>query len=67
MENELLQEDKLVLKTFRLSKQTWDKLTGHQRALRAKNRTEALRILIESAVVQPATAHVDSEVTNASN
>lgn len=49
-----VQEEKLIIKTFRLEPSIWDLLEQHRQHLGAQSRTDALRLLIKGAKVKPA-------------
>lgn len=51
-------QEELVMKTFRLEPSIWALLEEHRKSLGASDRTDALRILIRNARVQPARVKV---------
>lgn len=53
--------EELKMKTFRLEPSVWNRLEEIRRVLGAENRTDALRMLINQAEVEPAKARIESE------
>lgn len=61
METEI---EKPIMKTFRLKPSVWELLEQHKQKLGAKDRTDALRIIIEKANVQSAQIDIEALQSN---
>ncbi len=53
-----IEEEKLVYRGFRLEPELWEILDEHRQRFGVQSRTDALRILIRNAKVQPARVKV---------
>jgi len=57
-------EEELLMKTFRLEPSVWKRLEEIRKAFNASNRTDALRMLINQAEVEPAKARIKPILTS---
>lgn len=55
-------EEELSIKTFRLESSVWELLEQHRQQLGARSRTDALRMLIKGAKVEPARVNIDAAI-----